>query len=102
MEELAPSIIMRSISIESTSLSRGLPRSVCVVRPDPKPMLATLVASGFIASGSAPASTIVGSSGPAAPVPANESAASVLPLVRMLRFLSGCSITEIEAVLPSR
>jgi hypothetical protein len=92
---------MRSISMESTTFTRGLPSSVWVVSPEPKPMLAISAALGFIASGSAAASIIVASSTVAPLAASSCTLASALPLVRMLRMPLR-STTEMVAVLPSR
>jgi hypothetical protein len=91
----------RSISIESSSRSRGLPSSVCVVRPEPNPMLAMSCASGFIASGNAAARIMVDSSAVARRAGSRSTLASGLPLVRIERMVL-TSTTEIVAVFPSR
>ncbi len=74
----APSTIMRSISMVSTSVTAGLPRSVCVV-----------------------SRTMVGSSIEAFALGSISIAASTLPLVRM-DLLVKLSTTAMVAVLPSR
>jgi hypothetical protein len=64
-------------------------------------MLATRAASGLSANVSAAAVAIVYSSGAARLPAAISMAASLLPLVRMLRVVS-TSNTATDAVLPSR
>ena len=89
-----------SISIESRRCTSPLLRSVCVVSPDPNPMLATRAGCGCMLSGIAAASTMVLSSTVASPGPI-WMPASGLPLVAIVTVPSSCT-RLIVAVLPSR
>src|SRR5512140_3249749 len=59
---LAPSTMAGSISIVSTDSSESLSRRVAVVRPDPNPIAAAVLAWGWYDMGSVARRTIVGSS----------------------------------------